>query len=245
MKNKLIFAAVLLIFLGTTIGFMGYRDYEFSKQPLKNISDMMLEDYEEGQRISANIYYAYDSYAETRNYNTIYGIKTTKSKTKDRHYLVPMLYASEDEEDYIAYFLSFIVPENQRDDFEQMVSNFWGNPSADFKVSFHGKVVEMTDEVEGILKEYLSSVNDPEGNPGVTEYQYLINSNWLEDVSTEADIDERFVKYCIKYHSESAGSTGKILFIVGSVAAVLGIALIIGYFVSVKKKASDIEDSID
>lgn len=239
MKNNFIALVIALVVIGGVVAGMGFKEYKFATQEPKNISDMSLEDFKSGQRIEAELAFAYDYYAEYETYNTFMGIKTTKAETTDYYFLVPMLYG-DDEGVYIDYFITFIVPKNQYDDFMKMANNFWTDIENGFTKKFTGKVVDMPKDVKGFLKEYLASDYDPDNDPGVSEYEFL-KEYFFKDVSSDADIDARCVNYCIDYHAGMSKDTTLIMIAAGGAVALLGVALIVVYII--KKKRASSEDS--
>ena len=241
MKTFLTLGLCLLI-LGGIAGYLGYSDYSFSNQEPHDANTMKLEDYSKGQRIDTEVEYAYDYYAFMESYNTFLGIKTTKSREEERYYLVPITKVSEtDGYTYIDYFMTFIVPANQCDKFDELVQYFWGNVETASKATFTGKVEAMNSDTRDLLIEYFNEDFNSEENPGVSEYQYLIEMNMFEGENIDTEyINSRLADYCIRFRADNSSTTGLIIMSVGAVVFAAGAIFII---IAVLKKKKESEPS--
>lgn len=187
----------------------GIKDnIEFSK-PHGDLETITADELYEGRIVEGTIYELWHEFAYTEEYDTTLGIKSSKERTTDRYFALPLEYSFEEENPI------FVAVSSRNSDtlrtFEQMENetiDYFNGKEYDEYTSIHfvGKVQKLSGEYLQFFKEYIAEIY------GVSE----------------KEAEKYYAPYVLTSYSNNGGLVPMI--VVGAVMTLIGLCGV-GFFI--------------
>lgn len=184
---------MVLIMFGVIFVFLGLRDVYYNSQSPSNYNEMQESDFQKGMIVEGDLYGNLGSFEE--NYTTRNGVKTSNSQY---NYMIPV-----GETQYMGLLNDTSSMETELDNqaditFDYMLGESDTEPKP---VHFKGRVVKMSDETKGYMRDY------------------MVYLGFAED-----EVDSYILPYYIKCENYENGIS---FALVGLVCLVIGLLLVI------------------
>lgn len=199
-RRMIFFIALSVVGIITLVnGIKGKIEHD---KPRADIETLKVSDLYEGRIVEGTIYELWDEFAYTSEYDETLGIKTSKERTTDRYFAMPL------ESSFGSESLMFIAVSSRKSEelrvFEKMekeTNDYYNGKEYDEYTSVHfvGKVKKLSNEYLQYFREYIA-------------YQY--------DIS-EAEAEKYYTPYVLVSYGQ--GGSNIIMIIVGSVFSVVGV----------------------